>query len=261
MTMRIKPLIGLPRNFTGTITLDLRAVSCGFGSCPPLRNSSGIVATKRNNGRTLTFNLTGGNFGSGSGTISGPVYTGSFYIITVGVRIDTTFVLTKRSGLQVSALAAASPNGRTLTSNDQVAPVLAAAAAQWTVRNPAASSSQLNRVDVRITDLPGRYLAVAGPGVIHVDADAAGYGWFVDATPLRNEEFTPTSRSSFRASAGSSGRDSIDLLTVLTHELGHALGLRDLPGNTNSIMAGIIDPGVRRIPWTSAVDAALSRRF
>ncbi|MGB7323492.1 MAG: putative Ig domain-containing protein, partial [Rubripirellula sp.] len=57
---------------------------------------------------------------------------------------------------------------------------------------------------------------------ITIDTDAAGHGWFVDPTPERDEEF------------GASGNlidgdeSQYDLLTVIRHELGHAIGFGDV---------------------------------
>ena len=40
---------------------------------------------------------------------------------------------------------------------------------------------------------------------IWVDADAAGYGWFVDATPLADEEFTPAEDGTLQACLAAAG--------------------------------------------------------
>jgi len=99
------------------------------------------------------------------------------------------------------------------------------------------------RVGVR--DLPAGYLALAhrGAGLIEVDDDAAGRGWFVDPTPLADEEFTADGRGL----PGSEAAGREDLLTVLLHELGHLAGLPDEEG----LMAGVLSAGTRH---TEALD-------
>ncbi len=75
-------------------------------------------------------------------------------------------------------------------------------------------------IEIRFEDLPGRVLAESRPGladeadVIVFDTDAAGIGWFVDATPWEDIELE----------SGGTGVQSFDLLTVMTHEIGHLLG-------------------------------------
>jgi hypothetical protein len=94
---------------------------------------------------------------------------------------------------------------------------------------------------VRLTDLPGRQLGLYDGAAIWLDADAAGHGWFVDLTPSHEEEFA----GGFAAGAAP-GR--MDLLTVLRHELGHALGLEDLDpaAHPGDVMAATLAPGSRR---------------
>ena len=58
-----------------------------------------------------------------------------------------------------------------------------------------------------------------GPASGHtlwLDANAAGWGWFVDPTPRNDSEFT---------TPGDQGEEyRMDLLSVLMHEVGHLLG-------------------------------------
>jgi hypothetical protein len=68
----------------------------------------------------------------------------------------------------------------------------------------------------------------------------------VDPTPLDDSEFAPGAVDSPAA-----GR--VDLLTVVAHELGHALGLDS--DASDGLMGEFLAPGVRRLP--SATDAAV----
>ena len=91
---------------------------------------------------------------------------------------------------------------------------------------------------------------MAFPSAIYLDRDADGHGWFVDATPGANEEFDHAGNALSNGPAA--GR--MDLLTVLAHELGHALGLEDLLGESDDLMAEALAAGVRRSPL-DAVDS------
>ncbi len=128
----------------------------------------------------------------------------------------------------------------------QLAPVVAAAAARWVAAGVPAEAVQaaLSRFTVRIDDLPGSDLGSAGDGQVRIDRDAAGHGWFVDSTPSDDTEFAPG-----LADSPAAGR--VDLLTVVAHELGHALGL-DSDASDN-LMGEFLAPGVRRLP--TAADA------
>jgi hypothetical protein len=86
--------------------------------------------------------------------------------------------------------------------------------------------ARLNRVTSEIADLPDGQLGAAAGTRIQIDPTAAGWGWFVDSNHT----------------AGAQSR--IDLLTVVVHELGHALGRGHAPG----VMAATLPTGVRRLP-------------
>src|SRR5262249_24346762 len=66
----------------------------------------------------------------------------------------------------------------------------------------------------------------------------AGYGWFIDATPADDSEFPATPESP--------AYGKVDLLTVVVHEIGHALGFEHDSGD--GIMAESLPLGVPRMP-------------
>ncbi|MDH4188510.1 MAG: hypothetical protein OEV08_16100, partial [Nitrospira sp.] len=147
----------------------------------------------------------------------------------------------------------------------------------------------LSRTTVTIADLADGYLALTLGTTITLDTDAAGFGWFIDPTPWASEEFVPgsltvkgysliesdssqTVHGSRFTSAGETpwqliakadgpASGKIDLMTVLMHELGHVMGLGHVSSAVDGtrLMAGSIDPGIRRLP--SSLDVGLSGLF
>ena len=123
----------------------------------------------------------------------------------------------------------------------------------------------LNQATITIADLADGYLALTLGTTITLDTDAAGYGWFIDSTPWANEEFIPNSSPitdhaspwQLQAAPGSAADGHIDLLTVLMHELGHVMGLGHVSSAVDGtrLMAGSIDPGIRRLP--SSLDVGM----
>jgi RHS repeat-associated protein len=126
----------------------------------------------------------------------------------------------------------------------------AAAIAHWESAQPSAGvRSALSAAQFQVGDLGGAYLGVTSANVITIDRDAAGYGWFVDPTPADEREFGALNAAGeFRAVMGGPAVGSVDLLTVVSHELGHVLGLPDVPGSDDGLMAEALAPGVRRVP-------------
>jgi hypothetical protein len=92
------------------------------------------------------------------------------------------------------------------------------------------------------TDVPGNQVMLS--------LDAAGQGWFVDPTPLQDEEYLPgDANTPLTALAGSPAAGKIDLLTVVLHEMGHLVGRPDVSvlDHPADLMAGALAPGQRYV--------------
>ena len=117
---------------------------------------------------------------------------------------------------------------------------------------PDESQQQLANVKIEVVDLNGTTLARAAGNTIYLDTDAAGYGWFVDVTPLDHSEFQYDSNLSLIALPGSEAEGLVDLWTVIRHELGHLLGYEHAD---EGLMEAVLDPGERKLPdWTDESD-------
>ena len=104
---------------------------------------------------------------------------------------------------------------------------------------------------VVIADLPGLRLGQALGDTIWIDANAAGFGWFIDPTPADNNPFRTTDRpDELEAQPGSDAALRMDLLTVVMHELSH---LRGRGHEDDGLMQTALEPGTR---WLDDLAAA-----
>jgi len=115
-----------------------------------------------------------------------------------------------------------------------------------------AQAAMLAAEPVDVATLGGTgFLGLENAAGIHIDATAAGYGWFVSANPdpagVFNRQVAP---GQLQAAAGSPSYGRMDLLTVVLHEFGHVLGMDDVPTALypHDLMAQELATGTRRYP-------------
>jgi hypothetical protein len=136
-------------------------------------------------------------------------------------------------------------------------PLIATAQANWA--DAGAEDDLQETVSFRVADLPGRALGKTlrtsqDEYLITVDIDAGGYGWFVDPTPFLFDEFGPNADGQLIAIVDGPAADAVDLLTVITHELGHVIGLADRSSSEGVMMSSLLPVGVRRLPGIADLD-------
>jgi Ca2+-binding RTX toxin-like protein len=113
--------------------------------------------------------------------------------------------------------------------------------ADWGLQS--AALARLDTIDVKIADLDGLILGEEQGSTITIDTDAAGYGWFIDRSPGSDTEFDLSGQTLIATHGPAVGR--IDLLSVITHELGHAAGLQHEPYGPLEVT---LATGVRDVP-------------
>ncbi len=154
----------------------------------------------------------------------------------------------------------AGPGTRSITSAD-LALLASEAVNRWVLAgvDPITAQRALAGTRLEVADLPGSMLGVEVPGRIVIDIDAAGHGWFIDATPESDEEFDilvdPSER---QAGRGSVANGRADLLTALIHEFGHSLGMVHLEGEefAHSVMNDTLGLSMRRTATAADILAA-----
>ncbi|MFT7516046.1 MAG: hypothetical protein ACI9QL_005283, partial [Candidatus Omnitrophota bacterium] len=137
--------------------------------------------------------------------------------------------------------------GTTPLTTGQLEPIRAEAERRWEAitTNAPAVSDRLAEYTFEIIAFGGKELAQISDKVIYIDADAAGHGWFVDPTPMADGDTVV----------------GFDLLTVIMHEYGHALGLEDSDaGVTTELMKSSLALNARvLLDLSSELNASLPK--
>jgi hypothetical protein len=157
------------------------------------------------------------------------------------------------SSFPLNQLAAAAPAPdappASVLTDAQLRSVVADAHSIWASLAPSAAPL-LASVSFQITDLPGLSLGLTNESgtEILIDSTAAGFGWSLDTAPDALTA-SPYAASPYAAS-GAPESPGMDLLTVVLHEMGHVLGMPDLPADdpADPLMDETLAPGVRRLP-------------
>ncbi len=116
--------------------------------------------------------------------------------------------------------------------------------------NAGASAGLLNSATFSVADLPEGFAAWAEGSAITLDASGAGWGWYLDESPIDSSEFAVAdTATAFHVDDEDTDNPAIgrlDLLTVLIHELGHIV---NLPSTATSydVMSQYLAPGQRRL--------------
>lgn len=158
-------------------------------------------------------------------------------------------LLAAPGGIQSSS----STTGEMNLSQSELDSVVAAAIAQWAAAGASADQiAVLQAVTFSVGDLSGNAIGQeTSPTHITIDIDAAGHGWFVDPTPFDNFEFLHAANAlatDLFTDPGNAAAGHLDLLTAVSHELGHVLELDDSQDNFSDLMYLNLVDGERRLP-------------
>jgi hypothetical protein len=137
----------------------------------------------------------------------------------------------------------------------QLEPVVAEARRRVVESAGPETAAVLDAVSFEIVDLPGDLLGRAQyGGMVQIDFNAAGQGWFIDPTPADDTEFAPTGDpGQLRAVRPDTAAARADLLTAVMHEMAHVLG--HTHDDDVALLEATLEPGTRRLP---ALDEAFA---
>lgn len=238
------------RNSNNSGVADVPAFNYGIPNWVPLAgdwNNDGIDTIGVHNSATATSFLRNSN-DSGVADVAPFNYGMPGWIPLAGKWTNTVQPIVAAEGMSSSNVGVPS------LSTADIQSVLSEAAAKWAAAGLDASGvALLASADIRIADLPGATLGLVVGDRLYLDINAAGHGWFVDATPDADEEYELLASEGLKANNGPAA-EGIDLLSVLEHEFGHLLGLDDHADDSDDLMYESIARGERRGPSAAEVD-------
>jgi hypothetical protein len=220
-----------------TRRVDVRDAANGFAG--QFNENQATVTWSASSASGFSFTSNPGNFSTSDPEIPGVngVTAPLNFFAQVGKERNGVFF---PAGEPVRAAAVPPhPVQQTLTAL-QLQPVVQAAIASW--RAAGASAAQvaaLNQVQVHIAPLPASHLGEEAGGDIWISPNAGGWGWYTDTSAASSQAFP--------ARPGSPVAGKMDLLSVVSHELGHVLGLDD-GHDSRDVMGETLAPGQRRLP-------------
>jgi hypothetical protein len=181
---------------------------------------------------------------------------GSASFDSVSVRTDDPALGVPAGENLMAATAASAPFGpQAILSDAMLAPLIDAAIRRWDEALDLAEGAlaALEAVSFQIADLEGLTLGRTIGDMVWLDVDASGHGWFIDETPEDDVEFRAHgSDETLRARPTGKAFGAMDLLSVVTHELGHVLGL-----DSHELLSPTLDTGLRVL--SSAGDSGNAR--
>jgi hypothetical protein len=142
-------------------------------------------------------------------------------------------------------------NGSASLSDADLQTIVSAAIGRWESAGlDSAGVAVLESLHTSVGGLPPGWLGAYVSGSIVLDPTADGDGWFVDPTDATFAPGNPETALPASAAAG-----HVDALTVVMHEMGHALGL---PDEMMGVMSESLAPGTRNLPTATDVAAAFA---
>jgi hypothetical protein len=226
-------------------------ISFAGGSVNASLKASGQTASQAITGYVFNASTVDGGFGViASGGFA------SFDDIRVNTN-DPVFIVLPSDSLVAAAGQVKSSGTTAVLTQAQLDAVTNAAIANWTKALGKNSLLLAKLADIRISvaDLAAAELGTTHGRSILIDKDAAGYGWFIDKTPADSSEFKLRKDGRMIAAAGSQAYGKMDLLSVVTHEIGHMLGFGHDDAARYTVMDNVLDAGVRHLPGKTVASA------